>query len=128
MPDDTSHEDDFFSPMESDVDGNNDEQSPILFDSNTSSCVSTKIATNSGRKPANFIEAVVPLRKPTQPTLYSGRSTDTQAEKRENSEPSDGEISPKKTRTNKHKNASNCCECNFDNLPDLSLTPIYVPR
>ncbi|XP_068691795.1 uncharacterized protein [Montipora foliosa] len=103
IPDDISHEEAFFSPMESDVEGNNDEQSPILFDSNTASSVSTKIVTNSGRRPANFIEAVVPLRKPTQPTVYSGRSTDTQAEKRENSEPSDGEISPKKTRTNKHK-------------------------
>ena len=66
--DDTSHEDDFFSPTELDADGNNDDQSPTLFDSNNSSSVSAKTVANSGRKPANFIEAVDPSLKETNPT------------------------------------------------------------
>ena len=54
---------------------------------------------SSGRTPAKVLEITIPLRKPTQPTLVTGKS----AEKRDNAElsgPSDTENSPKKNRSN----------------------------
>ena len=83
------------------------DDSPLLFsvdetgqDSTSDSHATKSTTTNSGHKPAKLMEVTIPLRNPTQPTLVSGRKPEN---KRDNTELSDLETSPKKNKTGSHK-------------------------